>query len=41
MTAQERRQIGVAGAQDLDDAMKLAWAKLPPDCQWVEDRAHA
>ena len=33
----ERRKLDVAEAKELEDAMDEAWAKLPPDYQWLKD----
>jgi len=33
----ERRQLDVAEAKELEQAMDEAWAKLPPDYQWLKD----
>ena len=33
----ERRELDVAERAMLDDAMDKAWAKLPPDYQWLKD----
>jgi len=34
---QERRQLDVAEARELEQAMDKAWAKLPADYQWLKD----
>jgi len=34
---QERRQLDLAEAAELQEAMDEAWAKLPPDYQWLKD----
>jgi len=34
---QERRQLDLAEARELEQAMDEAWAKLPPDYQWLKD----
>ncbi|MBI5394850.1 MAG: aldo/keto reductase [Verrucomicrobia bacterium] len=41
MAVQERRKLDVAEAKELDDAMNLAWNKLPADYQWLKDWEHA
>ncbi len=33
----ERRKLDVAEAKELEEAMDEAWAKLPPDYQWLKD----
>ena len=33
----ERRELDVAEAKELEQAMDEAWAKLPPDYQWLKD----
>jgi hypothetical protein len=33
----ERRKLDVAEAKKLEAAMDEAWAKLPPDYQWLKD----
>ena len=33
----ERRQLDVAEARQLEEAMDAAWAKLPADYQWLKD----
>jgi len=33
----ERRQLDVAEAKELEEAMDKAWARLPADYQWLKD----
>jgi predicted aldo/keto reductase-like oxidoreductase len=33
----ERRELDIAEAKELEDAMDEAWAKLPADYQWLKD----
>jgi len=33
----ERRQLDLAEAKELEEAMDEAWAKLPPDYEWLKD----
>jgi hypothetical protein len=33
----ERRELDQAEKAELDKAMNEAWAKLPPDYQWLKD----
>ena len=33
----ERRELDIAEAQELEQAMDVAWAKLPADYQWLKD----
>jgi len=33
----ERRELDVAEARELEEAMDEAWAKLPPDYEWLKD----
>jgi aryl-alcohol dehydrogenase-like predicted oxidoreductase len=34
---QERRQLDVAEAKELEEAMDKAWANLPASYQWLKD----
>jgi aryl-alcohol dehydrogenase-like predicted oxidoreductase len=33
----ERRQLDIAEAKELEEAMDRAWARLPADYQWLKD----
>jgi hypothetical protein len=33
----ERRKLDLSEQLELDRAMEEAWAKLPPDCEWLKD----
>ena len=33
----ERRELDLAEAKELEAAMEVAWAKLPPDYEWLKD----
>jgi len=35
--APERRELDLAEAEELEDAMAVAWANLPADYQWLKD----
>ena len=37
LAVKERRQLDAKERAELDDAMEVAWAKLPPDYQWLRD----
>jgi len=41
MAVKERRELDVAEAKELEEAMDEAWAKLPADYQWLKDWEYA